>query len=93
MAYCIKQKSKSNLVRNSALLFDKIALACSEDRATLESDPSAVAGGEPMRAAAKTAVPLFINPIGTPPKRKTHLKEKPRGAHPNRYREASDYFS
>jgi len=48
-------------------------LACSEDRATLESDPSAAAGGRPMRAAAQTAafslLILLINLIGIPPKR------------------------
>jgi hypothetical protein len=33
---------------NSTLLFDKMVLACSEDKALLESNLSAVAGGRPM---------------------------------------------
>jgi hypothetical protein len=45
MKYCVEFYSQ----------VDKISFACSEDRATLASDPSAVAGGRPMRAAAITA--------------------------------------
>ncbi len=63
----------------------------------LESNPSAytMAGQylgrlPPKRRSSPQAPKKRYWPA---PKRKTHLKEKPRGAHPNRCREASDYFS
>jgi hypothetical protein len=34
-------------------LLGKIAFACSEDRATLASDPSAAAGGRPMKGRSQ----------------------------------------
>jgi hypothetical protein len=37
----------------TTLIFDMIVSACSEDRATLESDPSAVAGGRPIGRGPK----------------------------------------
>jgi hypothetical protein len=42
------EKLKEPIRMNSTSLFDMIVSACSEDRATLESDPSAVAGGRPI---------------------------------------------
>ena len=38
---------------------DKVAIACSEDRATLESDLSAAAGGRPMRRSLSGCGLLF----------------------------------
>jgi hypothetical protein len=50
---------KSNFTWKTFLLLDKVAVACSENRATLESDLSAAAGGTPMKGRGQALRPFL----------------------------------